>query len=251
MILYIIYNILTVFGIQPTHASPMPPPPTHAHPCPPHLTMPSLPTHAFPRLPLPTHAPPCSTTPTHAPATIHREHQTPRVCHLSPRDCVRRQAARDHRLSSPPLPPPKHSTATPSNPSCNPSRPTPAHPHARTTPASDNATSVVFARDCGSGRVTIDAQGRPRIHYWPSPDTRKHIIEVSASVAFFGDRGGSCAFRGEWLRFWGGGAYGLLEWQWRFSRGMVALFSGGGRGIHHFGPRLTPGNTSIQAGGAI
>lgn len=41
----------------------------------------------------------------------------------------------------------------------------------------DIATAVVFARDCGGGRVMVDAQGRPRIHYWPDEDTRKHILE--------------------------------------------------------------------------
>ncbi|KAI8471477.1 MAG: hypothetical protein J3K34DRAFT_520556 [Monoraphidium minutum] len=41
----------------------------------------------------------------------------------------------------------------------------------------DTAASVVFARDQGSGRVTIDGRGRPRLHYWPDAATRKSILE--------------------------------------------------------------------------
>lgn len=45
----------------------------------------------------------------------------------------------------------------------------------------DIATSVIFARDCGSGRVTIDRRGRPRINYWPDAATRAHVLDVSNS----------------------------------------------------------------------
>jgi len=41
---------------------------------------------------------------------------------------------------------------------------------------------VVFARDCGSGRVTIDGQGRPRVHYWPTAETSEHILEVRCAA---------------------------------------------------------------------
>lgn len=41
---------------------------------------------------------------------------------------------------------------------------------------------VVFTRDTGSGRVSIDREGRPVISYWPCPTTRKHLMEVGEGV---------------------------------------------------------------------
>jgi hypothetical protein len=38
--------------------------------------------------------------------------------------------------------------------------------------------AVVFTRDSGSGRVSIDREGRPVITYWPCDVTRQHMVEV-------------------------------------------------------------------------
>ena len=47
--------------------------------------------------------------------------------------------------------------------------------------AADIATSVVFARDTGSGRIAIDAKGRPRVHYWPAKETQQNVLKVGAA----------------------------------------------------------------------
>ncbi|GBF98468.1 long-chain-alcohol oxidase-like [Raphidocelis subcapitata] len=41
----------------------------------------------------------------------------------------------------------------------------------------DIAVSVIFARDRGGGRVTVDGRGRPRVHYWPTPETARSVLE--------------------------------------------------------------------------
>ena len=39
---------------------------------------------------------------------------------------------------------------------------------------------LVLTRDKGSGRVTIGADGLPRVHYWPSKQDRNAMMNVSA-----------------------------------------------------------------------
>lgn len=38
--------------------------------------------------------------------------------------------------------------------------------------------ALVFCRDQDWGRVTIDGEGRPVLHYWPSTRDQANIIEV-------------------------------------------------------------------------
>lgn len=40
------------------------------------------------------------------------------------------------------------------------------------------AHALVFCRDQDGGRVTIDADGRPVLHYWPSNRDQANIMEV-------------------------------------------------------------------------
>ena len=39
---------------------------------------------------------------------------------------------------------------------------------------------LVLTRDKGSGRVTIGADGLPRVHYWPNKQDRASMMNVSA-----------------------------------------------------------------------
>jgi hypothetical protein len=48
----------------------------------------------------------------------------------------------------------------------------------------DASGIAVFARDSGSGSVSIDAQGRPIIRYWPDKTTQKHLLNVSACSTY-------------------------------------------------------------------
>ena len=38
---------------------------------------------------------------------------------------------------------------------------------------------LVLTRDKGSGRVTIGADGLPRVHYWPNKQDRNSMMNVS------------------------------------------------------------------------
>ena len=40
------------------------------------------------------------------------------------------------------------------------------------------AHALVFCRDQDYGRVTIDREGRPVLHYWPSRRDQANIMEV-------------------------------------------------------------------------
>ena len=39
---------------------------------------------------------------------------------------------------------------------------------------------LVLTRDKGSGRVTIGADGLPRVHYWPNKQDRASMMDVSS-----------------------------------------------------------------------
>ncbi len=43
----------------------------------------------------------------------------------------------------------------------------------------DMAVWLVITRDMDSGQVTIDSEGRPRLHYWPSKHDAANIMKVS------------------------------------------------------------------------
>ena len=42
---------------------------------------------------------------------------------------------------------------------------------------------LVLTRDKGSGRVTIGADGLPRVHYWPSKQDRQSMMNVSPALS--------------------------------------------------------------------
>ncbi len=51
------------------------------------------------------------------------------------------------------------------------------------------AAMIVLARDTGEGHVTLDRQGDPILHYWPSETDRRHLMrgmQEQARIAFAG-----------------------------------------------------------------
>jgi hypothetical protein len=44
------------------------------------------------------------------------------------------------------------------------------------------STVLVLVRDKGSGRVTLGADGLPRLHYWPDAHDRASMIKVGAGL---------------------------------------------------------------------
>jgi choline dehydrogenase-like flavoprotein len=55
--------------------------------------------------------------------------------------------------------------------------------------AAHEAAMIVLARDTGEGRITLDRQGDPILHYWPSETDRRHLIrgmQEQARIAFAG-----------------------------------------------------------------
>jgi choline dehydrogenase-like flavoprotein len=55
--------------------------------------------------------------------------------------------------------------------------------------AAHEAAMIVLARDTGEGHITLDRQGDPILHYWPSETDRRHLIrgmQEQARIAFAG-----------------------------------------------------------------
>jgi choline dehydrogenase-like flavoprotein len=55
--------------------------------------------------------------------------------------------------------------------------------------AAHEAAMIVLARDTGEGHITLDRQGDPILHYWPSETDRKHLMrgmQELARIAFAG-----------------------------------------------------------------
>ena len=55
--------------------------------------------------------------------------------------------------------------------------------------AAYEAAMIVLARDTGEGHITLDRQGDPILHYWPSETDRRHLIrgmQEQARIAFAG-----------------------------------------------------------------
>ena len=51
------------------------------------------------------------------------------------------------------------------------------------------AAMIVLARDTGEGHITLDRQGDPILHYWPSETDRRHLMrgmQEQARIAFAG-----------------------------------------------------------------
>ncbi|HEY7022497.1 MAG TPA: GMC family oxidoreductase N-terminal domain-containing protein [Ktedonobacterales bacterium] len=51
------------------------------------------------------------------------------------------------------------------------------------------AAMIVLARDTGEGHITLDRQGDPILHYWPSETDRRHLVrgmQEQARIAFAG-----------------------------------------------------------------
>jgi choline dehydrogenase-like flavoprotein len=55
--------------------------------------------------------------------------------------------------------------------------------------AAHEAAMIVLARDTGEGHITLDRQGDPILHYWPSETDRRHLVrgmQEQARIAFAG-----------------------------------------------------------------
>jgi choline dehydrogenase-like flavoprotein len=55
--------------------------------------------------------------------------------------------------------------------------------------AAHEAAMIVLARDTGEGHITLDRQGDPILHYWPSEVDRRHLVrgmQEQARIAFAG-----------------------------------------------------------------
>jgi choline dehydrogenase-like flavoprotein len=55
--------------------------------------------------------------------------------------------------------------------------------------AAYEAAMIVLARDTGEGHITLDRQGDPILHYWPSETDRRHLVrgmQEQARIAFAG-----------------------------------------------------------------
>jgi choline dehydrogenase-like flavoprotein len=55
--------------------------------------------------------------------------------------------------------------------------------------AAHEAAMIVLARDTGEGHITLDRQGDPILHYWPSDTDRRHLVrgmQEQARIAFAG-----------------------------------------------------------------
>ena len=55
--------------------------------------------------------------------------------------------------------------------------------------AAHEAAMIVLARDTGEGHITLDRQGDPILHYWPSETDRRHLVrgmQEQARLAFAG-----------------------------------------------------------------
>jgi choline dehydrogenase-like flavoprotein len=56
--------------------------------------------------------------------------------------------------------------------------------------AAHEAALIVLARDTGEGHITLDRQGDPILHYWPSETDRRHLVrgmQELARIAFASD----------------------------------------------------------------
>jgi choline dehydrogenase-like flavoprotein len=57
--------------------------------------------------------------------------------------------------------------------------------------AAHEAAMIVLARDTGEGHITLDRQGDPILHYWPSETDRRHLVRGMQELARIGFAGGA------------------------------------------------------------
>src|SRR5262249_48981881 len=55
------------------------------------------------------------------------------------------------------------------------------------------ATYIVLTRDSGEGRISLDRQGDPLIHYWPNELDRQHLVRGMQEAARIAVAGGATA----------------------------------------------------------